>query len=112
MLAKKGTFFSKKGHHHHLQFNPFLSVLHQNKVLLNFHKRGQRLIAGRLLVPIHLKIWYFHDVPRLIPAKIDFFRCPLNLIAPNYQLWWICRSFKISSLKVIKYQVPELNKTF
>ena len=72
MLAKKGTFL-KKGHHHHLQFNPLLSVLHQNKVLLNFHKRGQRLIAGRILVPIHLKIWYFHDLPRLIAAKIEFY---------------------------------------
>ena len=27
---------------------PFLSVLHQSKVLHNFHKRGQFLIAGRM----------------------------------------------------------------
>ena len=77
--------------------------------MLNLHKGGQSLTAGRILVPIHWKIWYFRDLPRLIPAKIDFFHYPLNLIAPNCQLWGICRSVKISSLKVIKYQVPELN---
>ena len=46
-LAKKGTFFKKKGAHkfHHPLFNPFLSVLHQDKVLHNFCKRGQYSIV-------------------------------------------------------------------
>ena len=37
----------KKGHKkfHHPLFNPFLSVLHQNKALHNFHKMGQDPIA-------------------------------------------------------------------
>ena len=34
---------------------PFLSVLHQNQVLHNFHKRGQRPIFGRIKVQI--KAW-------------------------------------------------------
>ena len=47
VLAKKGTFLKKR----HQKFHPtsysipFLSVLHQNKVLYNFHKRGQHLIV-------------------------------------------------------------------
>ena len=34
---------------------PFLSVLHQNQVLHNFHKRGRRPIFGRIKVQI--KAW-------------------------------------------------------
>ena len=47
ILAKKVTFFKKKGAHefHHPLFNPFLSVLHQDKVLHNFCKRGQYSIV-------------------------------------------------------------------
>ena len=50
ILAKKGTFFEKKGHQtfYHPLFNPFLSVLHQNKALHNFHKRGQHPIPGSI----------------------------------------------------------------
>ena len=55
-FMKKGTFLKKK----HKKFHasrpprppppysiPFLSVLHQNKALHNFHKRGQRSIVER-----------------------------------------------------------------
>ena len=46
-IGQKSHFFEKR----HQKFHPtsysisFLSVLHQNKVLYNFHKRGQRLIV-------------------------------------------------------------------
>ena len=46
ILAKKGTFLKKnatKTLPPHLK-SPFLSVLHQNKALHNFHKRGQHSI--------------------------------------------------------------------
>ena len=49
MLAKKGTFFQKKkGANNFIipYLILFLRVLHQNKALHNFDKRGQRLIAG------------------------------------------------------------------
>ena len=48
MLAKKGTFFQKKGTNNFIipYLILFLRVLHQNKALHNFHKKGQRLIAG------------------------------------------------------------------
>ena len=51
ILSKKGTFFEKKKEHqkfHHPLFNFFLSVLHKNKALHNFHKSVQRLITGRI----------------------------------------------------------------
>ena len=38
ILARKGTFFLKKGHQKFL-------VLHRNKALYNFRKRGQRSIS-------------------------------------------------------------------
>ena len=62
ILAKMGVFLFvcffvfvlKKGNQkfHHPLFNPipFLSVLHQNKALNNFHKREQRQTAGRIKV--------------------------------------------------------------
>ena len=48
MLAKKETFFQKKGTNNFIipYLILFLRVLHQNKALHNFHKRGQGLIAG------------------------------------------------------------------
>ena len=45
---KKGYFFWKKGPqkvHPSPLFNSFLSVLHHNKALYNFHKKGQRPIV-------------------------------------------------------------------
>ena len=44
------VFFSKKGTRNFTTpySIPFLSVLHQNKALHNFHKRGQRATAGRI----------------------------------------------------------------
>ena len=52
-MARKGTFlwkkstFYKKGHQifHPSYSIPFLNVLHQNKALYNFHKRGQHSIV-------------------------------------------------------------------
>ena len=45
-LAKKGTFLKKGSQNFITPYStPSLSVLHQNKVLYNFHKRGQRLIV-------------------------------------------------------------------
>ena len=43
ILAKKGIFFEKKGTTNFTTpySNPFFDVLHQNKALHNFHKRGQ-----------------------------------------------------------------------
>ena len=53
IMARKGTFlwkkstFYKKGHQifHPSYSIPFLNVLHQNKALYNFHKRGQHSIV-------------------------------------------------------------------
>ena len=44
---KKGHFLWKKGTKNltHPYSIPFLSVLHQNKALYNFHKKGQRSIV-------------------------------------------------------------------
>ena len=45
ILARKGTFFMKKGHQkfHPLPLcNSFFRVSRQTKALCNFHKRGQR----------------------------------------------------------------------
>ena len=56
ILARKGTFLCKKGIslkkgppkiHPSPYSIPFLSVLHQNKVLHNFRKREQRSIVER-----------------------------------------------------------------
>ena len=50
-IGQKGHFFMKKGHLFEKKAPrilpspysiPFLSVLHQNKALYSFHKRGQR----------------------------------------------------------------------
>ena len=40
--GKEVDFFLKKVHQkfHHPLFNPFSNVLHQNKAMHNFHKRG------------------------------------------------------------------------
>ena len=50
ILFKKGTSFLKKGNKNFTTpcSVPFLSVLHQNKALYNFRKRGQRSIAERI----------------------------------------------------------------
>ena len=57
ILARKGNFY-EKGHFFQkipLKFHPtpysivFLSVLHENKALLNFGKRGQCSIAERII---------------------------------------------------------------
>ena len=47
----KRALFWKKGHQkfHHPLFNPFLSLLHQNKALHNFLKRGKCLITGHII---------------------------------------------------------------
>ena len=42
---KKDTFFGKKGTKNPPLFNFFLSILHQNKVLHDSHKRVQRSIV-------------------------------------------------------------------
>ena len=46
VLARKGTFFNKRPQKFHpAPYSiPFLSALHQNKVLHNFRRRGQRSI--------------------------------------------------------------------
>ena len=50
-IGQKGHFFMKKGHQKSppptTYSIPFLSVLHQNKDLSNFRKRGQRSIVER-----------------------------------------------------------------
>ena len=48
ILVEKGPFLKKKNTKNITipYSNPFLSVLHQNKALHNFHKREQRTIAG------------------------------------------------------------------
>ena len=52
ILAKMGTLFwgEKKGYQkfHDACSIPFLSVLHKNKALHHFHKRGQHLIARHI----------------------------------------------------------------
>ena len=53
ILVKKGTFLGKKKKRARKNFTTpysisFLSVLHQNKALHNFHKRGQCPIAGHI----------------------------------------------------------------
>ena len=45
MLAKKGTFLQKKDTNNFIIPYLILFVLHQNKALHSFHKRGQRPIA-------------------------------------------------------------------
>ena len=47
ILPKKGTLFEKREHRNFTTpySIPFLNVLHQNKALHIFHKRGQHLIA-------------------------------------------------------------------
>ena len=51
-IGQKSTFFEKKGRQKlpYPLFNPFWSILHQNKALHNFYKRGQRRITGRIKV--------------------------------------------------------------
>ena len=45
ILARNDNFFMKKGHQNPPYSIPFLHVLHQNKVLYNFCKRGQPSIV-------------------------------------------------------------------
>ena len=48
-IGRKEHFFEKKGHQifHQPLFNP-LSVLHQNKAMDNFYKRGKHPIVGHI----------------------------------------------------------------
>ena len=49
-IGQKRYFFKKRALKIFLSlFNPFLSILHQNKALHKFYKRGQRPIA------VHIK---------------------------------------------------------
>ena len=49
-IDQKECFFQKKGHQNFTTpySIPFLSVLHENKSLHNFHEWGQRPAAGRI----------------------------------------------------------------
>ena len=64
ILAKESSFLKRRASKRsppfiQTLFNPFLSVLHQNKTLYNFHRREQRLIAGRIRA---LYIYYTMDL--------------------------------------------------
>ena len=69
--GQKGHVFMKNGHQ---KFHPlpcsvqFLSVLHQNKALHNFRKRGLRLIVERNIVLEYALLWTY-----FIPVSIAEF---------------------------------------
>ena len=75
ILARKSTKNFTSPPHPSL-FNPFLSVLHRNKALYNFHKRGQRSI-----LELNIGLEYTVFIMPLVYSYINFvFFCLADLV--------------------------------
>ena len=75
-MARRGHFFWKKCTKNFTSpySIPFLSVLHQNKALHNFHKRGthEKSRVRLDVVRIHCYMWLFFLVLIIRPWKLKF----------------------------------------
>ena len=98
ILARKGTFL-KKGHQqlYPLPYSfPFLSVLHQNKALHNFHKREQCSIVER-------NTGLEYTLLVVLNSHISTTSHPLWKNANYSKIYVLAVSIMIMFLKVLKY---------